>query len=72
MFNENSFDENFTTYIELKNPFGTDTPGFSAGWYDWHLEYPNDGLFFSWAIDTRLRQFPVEPVKKENYYDYGP
>ena len=72
VFNENSFDENFTTYIELKNPFGTDTPGFSAGWYDWHLEHPDDGLFFSWALDTRLRQFPVEPLKKENYYDYEP
>lgn len=72
VFNENSFDENFTTYIELKNPFGTDTPGFSGGWYDWHLKYPNDGLFFSWALDTRLRQFPVEPLKKENFYNHEP
>jgi hypothetical protein len=73
VFTENSFDENFVTGVEIKDPFGTDTPGYSAGWYDWHRdpdpEKRDDGLFFSWSLDTRLEQFPVEPLKKENYYE---
>lgn len=76
VFTENSFDEDFVTNVEIKDPFGTDTPGYSAGWYDWHRdpdpEKRDDGLFFSWSLDTRLQQFPVEPLKKENYYENEP
>lgn len=72
VFTEDSFDEDFVTSVEIKDPFSKDTPGYSNGWYDWHLAHPNDGLFFSWALDTRLRQFPVEPLKKENFYNYEP
>lgn len=70
VFNEDSFNEDFTTSVELKDPFGTDTPGYSAGWYDWYMTHGATPLFFSWAIDTRLRQFPVEALKEENHYDY--
>lgn len=76
VFTENSFDEDFVTNVEIKDPFGTDTPGYSAGWYDWHRdpdpEKRDDGLFFSWSLDTRLEQFPVEPLKKENFYENEP
>lgn len=65
-----SFDDNFTTYIEISDPFSKQSPGYNAGWYDWHLVNPNDGLFFSWSIDTRLNMFPVEILKSENYYEY--
>jgi hypothetical protein len=34
------------------------------------MTYGATPLFFSWAIDTRLRQFPVEALKEENHYDY--
>lgn len=70
VFDEGSFDQNFTTYMEVRDPFSKDSPGYSVGWYDWHLANPDDGLFFSWSIDTRLRQFPVEVLKPENYYEY--
>lgn len=70
VFDEGSFDQNFTTYMEVRDPFSKNSPGYSVGWYDWHLEHPDDGLFFSWSIDTRLRQFPVEVLKPENYYEY--
>lgn len=76
VFDENSFDENFTTYVEIRDPFSTSSPGYSAGWHDWHYDSDpakqDDGLFFSWSLDTRLRLFPVEALKQENYYDYQP
>ena len=72
VFTEDSFDEDFVTSVEIKDPFSKDTPGYSNGWYDWHLTHPNDALFFSWALDTRLEQFPVEPLKKENFYENEP
>lgn len=65
-----SFNDEFTTYIEISDPFSKQSPGYNAGWYDWHLVNPNDGLFFSWSIDTRLNMFPVEILKSENYYEY--
>lgn len=70
VFNENSFNDDFTTYVEIRDPFSKNSPAYSEGWYDWHQSHPNDGLFFSWSLDTRLRQFPVEVLKEENYYDY--
>ncbi len=76
VFDENSFDENFTTYVEIRDPFGTNSPGYSAGWHDWHYSSDpakqDDGLFYSWSLDTRLRLFPVETLKQVNYYDYQP
>ncbi|MBR2920634.1 MAG: DUF2341 domain-containing protein [Kiritimatiellae bacterium] len=72
VFTEDSFDEDFVTSVEIKDPFSKDTPGYSNGWYDWHLAHPNDALFFSWSLDTRLEQFPVEPLKKENFYENEP
>jgi hypothetical protein len=72
VFTEDSFDEDFVTSVEVKDPFSKDTPGYSNGWYDWHLTHPNDPLFFSWSLDTRLEQFPVEPLKKENFYENEP
>ena len=76
VFDENSFDDDFTTYIEIRDPFSTSSPGYSAGWHAWHYDSDpakqDDGLFFSWSLDTRLRLFPVEALKQENYYDYQP
>ena len=72
VFTEDSFNEDFVTSVEIKDPFAKDTPGYSNGWYDWHLAHPNDALFFSWSLDTRLEQFPVEPLKKENFYENEP
>ena len=60
----------FTTRIEVKDPFGTETPGYSAGWYDWVREHGYTPVFFSWSLDERLKPFDVEVLKKQNYYEY--
>lgn len=69
VFNPDSFNEDFVSVIEVEDPFGTESPGYSAGWYDWVRENHMVPVFFSWSIDTRLRQFPVEDLKKENLYE---
>ena len=69
VFKPDSFNEDFVTTIEVKDPFGTESPGYSAGWYDWVMKNDPVPVFFSWSIDTRLRQFPVEDLKKENLYE---
>ena len=70
MFHEDSFDpDTYISRIEVKDPFGTESPGYSAGWYDWVREHGKVPVFFRWAIDTRLKPFNVEVLKKENYYE---
>ncbi len=69
VFKPDSFTEDFVTTIEVKDPFGTESPGYSAGWYDWVMKNGPVPVFFSWSLDTRLRQFPVEDLKKENLYE---
>ena len=69
VFKPDSFNEDFVTTIEVKDPFGTESPGYSAGWYDWVMKNGPVPVFFSWSLDTRLRQFPVEDLKKENLYE---
>ena len=69
VFNKDSFDANHISHIEIKDPFGTDTPGYSAGWYDWKKNNGETPVFFGWALDTRLRPFPVEVLKETNYYE---
>ena len=70
VFHEDSFDpDTYISRIEVKDPFGTESPGYSAGWYDWVREHGKVPVFFRWAIDTRLKPFNVEVLKKENYYE---
>ena len=68
VFDDNSFDSDFITKIEVKDPLGTESPGYGAGWSDWVEEHGATPIFFKWAIDTKLKPFTVELLKKENYY----
>ncbi len=69
VFREDSFDENFTTRIEVKDPFSTESPGYGAGWYDWVREHGATPVFFRWGLDERIQPFGVEILEKENYYE---
>ena len=69
VFGENSFDSNFVSKIEVKDPLGTDSPGYGAGWSEWVEKNGATPIFFKWAIDSRLKPFTVELLKEENYYD---
>ena len=66
VFNSTSFDQNFITHVEISNPFAKDSSGDPSGWHEWHLEHPNDGLFFKWVLDTRLGNVPIEVLNSEN------
>ena len=59
----------FTSKIEVADPYGTESPGYSAGWYDWVREHGYTPVFFSWSLDERLKPFNVEVLKKQNYYE---
>ena len=70
VFHEDSFDQDTkTSMIEVRDPYGTETPGYSAGWKEWVDEHGYTPVFFSWALDKRLKPFTVEVLKKENYYN---
>ena len=60
----------FTSEIELIDPYGTETPGYGAGWYDWVREHGPTQIYYSWSLDTRLKPFGIEVLKKNNYYDF--
>ena len=78
VFNEDSFDpDTFISRVEVTDPFGTESPGYGAGWYDWVQEHGYAPVFFGWAIDTRQTPgFDAEIMMKTNYYNkatsYGP
>ncbi|MBO5647216.1 MAG: hypothetical protein J6S30_00405 [Kiritimatiellae bacterium] len=68
VFDDNSFDADFISKIEVKDPLGTESPGYGAGWSEWVEQHGQTPIFFKWAIDTKLKPFTVELLKKENYY----
>jgi len=71
VFREDSFDsDTYISKVEVKDPFGTESPGYSAGWYDWVQEHGYSPVFFGWAIDTRLTPLgDAEIMTKTNYYN---
>ena len=74
VFHEDSFMSRWTpgegtSVIQLHDPYSKESPGYTAGWYDWKLEYGELPVYFSWALDTRIKPVSVEVLKKENRYD---
>lgn len=59
----------YTTEIEVFDPYSTASPGYAAGWYDWVRDNHWCPVFFSWAIDTKLRPISVERLRRRNWYD---
>jgi hypothetical protein len=68
VFHDNSFDSEHNTSIDIRNPLGTDTPGYSAGWKDWVDEHGYTPVFYRWMIDTTRKPFSVEVLEQENHY----
>ncbi len=78
VFNENSFhpldgsDAAAESLIEIVDPYSTESPGYTAGWYDWLQNHPNDpapAIFYSWRINDARPPFSVEALLETNYYD---
>jgi hypothetical protein len=73
VFDENSFDADGYSRIEVRDPYSTLSYGYMSGWWrQWEKDAaagrPPSGVVYFWAIDTRLPQIGVEMLNKENYY----
>jgi len=60
----------YTTEIEIRDPFSTASPGYSAGWLQWANEHGwKPPVFHGWAIDGQQQLNSVETLKENNYYN---
>ena len=68
VFTPTSFDANFTSLIEMVNPFSTESPGYNAGWYDYKQEHGSDTPFpvFKWDVSDRSWPAEAEIMDAEN------
>ena len=66
VFAPDSFDADYTSYIELADPTSTESPGYSAGWYDWVQEHGSPGFGFQLRITERGMPQEAEVLRKEN------
>ena len=64
-----SFD-GFTSQIEVKDPYQKDSPGYSAGWYDWVQKHGWCPVFWSWDLNERTHPQSIEVLRKVNHYTY--
>ena len=59
----------FTSRIEVKDPFSTESPAYDAGWYDWAQEHgTGTGSFYFWCLDERIQLINVEVLKEDSTY----
>ena len=64
-----SFGADFKSEIELGDPYKkNNTPGYSAGWYDWVQKHGWCPVFWSWDLDDRTRPQSIEVLKPTNLY----
>ena len=73
VFDENSFDADGYSRIEVRDPYSTLSYGYMSGWWrQWEKDAeagrPPSGVVYFWSIDTRRPQIGVEMLNKENYY----
>ena len=57
----------FTSKIEVHDPYGPESP--AGSWGEWVREHGYTPVFFSWALDERLKPADVEIQKKTNFYE---
>ena len=73
-FTPDSFDADHQSFIEVTDPFSRSSPASSGGygWLDWAVDHPEweKSAFYFWSLDTRIKPVSVEPLKKENYYNW--
>ena len=55
------------TVIEVDDPFGTASPGYSAGWYKYKDVYP---VFFRWNISDKLMPIGVDILRPDSTYHH--
>ena len=63
-----SFDSDFTTKVELIDPYSPYSLGAATGWQK-ALKTGWLPIFFSWALDDRSMPVSVETMEKENRYE---
>ena len=66
-FNDNSFDTNFVTRIEVRDVYTPYSIGYEY-WKDAFDLYGQQGIGLFWMLDERNMGYEVEDLKTENYY----
>ena len=56
----------FTSDIEVIDPFSTESPAFTAGWAEWAEEHGRGQDYYFWDLDDRLVPISVETLKTVN------
>ena len=73
VFDADSFDENYESVIEIKDPYSTASPGWTY-WGTWFRDHggkgsPNSNIYYFWSLDEKRLPIGVELLKKENRYE---
>ncbi len=69
VFVPTSFDANFETQIEVKDPYSRSSPGWTYGWKAWVDQYGYAPVFFKWALRQRGSLIGTETLNPTNYYE---
>ena len=59
-------DHPFRTVVEVADPHGVESPGYWSGWREWFEVYPDCPVFFSWAIDERIKPYQIDVLRPQN------
>jgi hypothetical protein len=65
VFDESSFDSDFTAIVEIDDPFLPPSPTYYQGW----SKYLGDSVFFSWDIDARIAPVSPEVLRPMSVYE---
>jgi len=57
VFDQGSFDEEYQSYIEVLDPFASDSPGNAHGWSKWR---GRANVFFRWTLEDGRSSYGVE------------
>jgi hypothetical protein len=53
--------------VEILDPFSTESPGYSARWYEWAQTHGRpSSLFFKWDVSDRSMPTEAEIMKTAN------
>ena len=61
----------YTSLIEVMDPFTTESPGYSYGWYDFR-DLGTSAVFLRWNLDERSEAQGVERLDADSSYDGTP
>jgi hypothetical protein len=64
VFDENSFDSDFTAVIEIDDPFQEPSPAYYQGWW----QYVNSPVYFRWGLDSRNAPSGPELLRPDSTY----